>query len=308
MSDVGWATLLTDVTTHEIRGRIIGTLNFIASLGRMVGILFAGFLYANVEGFRNGTIFYIVTLLLFIGAGMMTLVSRSIKTKSFTQKEPIKKEKEEQEDKRDVKNEKMYMWFLVSLTIIVLGAASINQIFLLYIKLSDGLNATDPEMSLIISLIISTWTIGGMFASVVSGRLADKIGRNKTMLLGLGLAIITPLIYSAASTPSLMALIYGLNGASFWIVQTVSFAFVGDIIPEHRRGLLFSRYNTVMALSWGPAGILIGGPLADFQVKILGLSEHAAFVNAFYASSIILMLGTILFVIKFSKLQAPLKF
>lgn len=299
MSDVGWAALLTDVTTHETRGRIIGKLNFIASLGRMAGILFAGLLYANGEGFRNGTIFYIVTLLLFIGAGMMTLVSRSIKTKSFAQKELIKKEKEDQEDKRDVENEKSYMWFLISLTIIVLGAASINQIFLLYIKLSDGLNATDPEMS----LIISAWTIGGMFASVVSGRLADKIGRNKAMLLGLGLAIITPPIYDLASTPSLMSLIYGLNGASFWIVQTVSFAFVGDIIPEHRRGLLFSRYNTVMALSWGPAGILIGGPLADFQVKILGLPKHTAFVNTFYTSSIILMLGTILFVIKFSKLK-----
>ncbi|MDH5754862.1 MAG: hypothetical protein OEY95_06655, partial [Candidatus Bathyarchaeota archaeon] len=33
MSDVGWAALLTDVTTSKTRGRIIGSLNFIASLG-----------------------------------------------------------------------------------------------------------------------------------------------------------------------------------------------------------------------------------------------------------------------------------
>jgi hypothetical protein len=64
---------------------------------------------------------------------------------------------------------------------------------------------------------------------------------------------------------------------------------------------LFSRYNTVMALSWGPAGILIGGPLADAQVRILGFPEHTAFVNAFYASSIIVILGTLLFAIKFAK-------
>jgi len=57
MSDVGWAALLTDVTTPEIRGRIIGTLNFIASLGRMVGILFAGFLYADGEGSKMGPSF-----------------------------------------------------------------------------------------------------------------------------------------------------------------------------------------------------------------------------------------------------------
>jgi len=44
MSDVGWAALLTDVTTPKIRGKVVGVLNFIAALGRMVGILFAGYL------------------------------------------------------------------------------------------------------------------------------------------------------------------------------------------------------------------------------------------------------------------------
>ncbi|MDH5793228.1 MAG: MFS transporter, partial [Candidatus Bathyarchaeota archaeon] len=265
MSDVGWATLLTDVTTPEIRGRIIGTLNFIASLGRMVGILFAGFLYADGDGFKNGTIFYIVTILLFIGAAMMALMSRHTAVKSATQKNLSVKEKEEHKGKLTDENEKTYSWFLASLIIIVLGAASINQIFLLFIKLTEGLNASDPEMS----LILGTWTIGGMIASIVLGRLADKVGRNKVMFLGLILAAITPLLYGVALTVPLMALIYGLNGVSFWTIQTVGFAIAGDIIPEHKRGRLLSRYNAVMAIGWGPAGFLVGGPLADIQVKIL---------------------------------------
>lgn len=93
MSDVGWAALLTDVTTPGTRGRIIGTLNFIASLGRMVGILSAGFLYADGEGFKNGTIFYIVTILLFIGAAMMALMSRHTAMKSATQKNQCKRKR-----------------------------------------------------------------------------------------------------------------------------------------------------------------------------------------------------------------------
>lgn len=302
MSDVGWAALLTDVTTSEIRGRIIGILNFIASLGRMVGIIFAGFLYADGEGFRNGIIFYIVTFLLFIGAAIMALLSR-YKMQRLVQEQPIRKEKEERESKIADENEKAYMWFLVALIIIVLGAASINQIFLLFLKLKGGLNASDQEMS----SILTAWAIGGMIASAVSGRIADKIGRNKVMLSGLSLAAVTPLLYSAASNFLSMALAYGLNGVSFWTVQTVGFAFAGDIIPEHKRGRLLSRYNTVMALSWGPAGIFIGGLLADVQVKIFGFSEHTAFVNAFYTSSIIVMLGTLLFAIKFAKLKTPFK-
>jgi len=51
----------------------------------------------------------------------------------------------------------------------------------------------------------------------------------------------------------------------------------------------------VMALSWGPAGLLVGGPLADMQVKLLNLPPFVAYVNAFYASSIIVALGTAIF-------------
>jgi MFS family permease len=298
MSDVGWAALMTDVTTPEIRGRTIGLMNFVASLGRMVGILFAGFLYNDGEGFSSGTIFYIVTILLLVGATLMAFTSRHMKARDVRQ-EDAADPRETSKDEIGDENEKKYKWFLLSLIIIVLGAALINQIFLLFIQLPHALNATDPEMG----FILTAWTVGGMIASLASGRLADKIGRSKVILLGFCLAIVTPILYSLASSVLLMAFIYGVNGVSFWTIQTVGFAFAGDLIPEHRRGRLLSRYNTVMALSWGPAGFLIGGPLADLQVKILGLSSYTAYVNTFYISSAILILGTALFATKFANLK-----
>ncbi|MEM3602792.1 MAG: MFS transporter [Candidatus Bathyarchaeia archaeon] len=296
MSDVGWAVLLTDVTTPSSRGKVVGSLNFIASLGRMIGIIFAGFLYAGGEGFRNGTIFWTVTALLFTGAAIMAFISKSIRGEGL---KPIQEQSATEEgmvkEKIFVGNERAYKWFLVSLIIIVLGAASVNQIFYLFIKLQDGLNASDYEMS----IIISAWTIGGMIASAISGRLADKIGREKVILSGLVLAVLTPTLYGLAVNVPLMAFIYGLNGVAFWSVQTVGFALAGDLTPEHKRGRLLSRYNAVIALSWGPAGILIGGPFADVETKILGMREHAAFINAFYLSSVIVTAGTVLFAIKF---------
>ena len=299
MSDVGWAALLTDLTTPEKRGRIVGILNFIASLGRMVGIIFAGYLYSGGEGFKNGTIFFIVATLLLIGAAIMTFTARQVKEKPAAQgQNPMRREAKRVHDGGST-NEKTYHWLLLSLIIIVLGASSINQVFLLFIKLPEGLNASDPEMS----LILSTWTMGGMLASLASGGLTDKIGRTKTMLLSLFLAIATPIMYSGAHDVLVMAFAYGLNGVSFWAIQTVGFTLASDIIPEHKRGLLFSRYNTVMALSWGPAGLLIGGPLADTQTSRLGLSDYVAYVNTFYASAIIVAIGTILFALKFSRFK-----
>jgi len=160
--------------------------------------------------------------------------------------------------------------------------------------LPDGLNATDEQ----VSLVVTAWTLGGMTASVLSGRLADKIGRTRTILIGLLLAVATLLLYGIVPNVGLIALTYGINGVSFMTLQTASFALAGDIIPAHRRGRLLSRYNAVMALTWGPAGLLIGGPLADVQTGLLGVTRHTAYINTFIASSILIIIGAVVFLAK----------
>ena len=296
MSDVGWAALLTDVTTPQIRGRVIGTMNFIASVGRMTGVLYSGFLYNDGEGFLNGTIFYIVIALLLAGVSLMVFTSRRMKTDQ-TEEQCTQTTAKQEDSLSNRQNERKYWMFLISLIVMVLGAASISQIFLLFLQLPSGLNFSDPQMT----LVVSAWTVGGMIASLGAGRLSDRFGRLKVLLFGLSLAIVTPLFYSFASSVSLMSFVYGLNGVSFWTIQTVGFVFAGDMIPKDKRGRLLGRYNTVMALSWGPAGILIGGPFADLQVGRFGLSPFTAYVNAFYASSIIVLIGTVLFAIKIAR-------
>lgn len=298
MSDVGWAALLADVTTTRTRGKIVGSLGFIASLGRMIGINFAGFLYRGGEGFRQGTIFYIVIGMLLTSATLMWATSRHTeRTNTRTEKDDSNNMGKQTPAKYDART---YMWFLSVLVLIVMGAACINQVYLLFIRLPESLAATDSEAS----LILTAWTVGGMLASLLSGWLADRIGRTRVLLLGFALAFLTPLTYGSASNVGFMALFYGLNGVSFWTIQIAGFSFAADAIPEDRRGRLFSVYNTVMALAWGPAGFFVGGPLADMQVKILGLTPHLAFINTFYASSTIVAVGTLLFVLKVAR-QKP---
>jgi MFS family permease len=303
MSDVGWAALLTDVTTTKTRGGIVGTLNFIASLGRMIGINIAGFLYNNGEGFRQGTIFYMVITMLVVSATIMWITSMyEKKTNAKSEKTTIQNSLKKNDVSKS--NGEIYKWFLISLIIIVMGAACISQIFLIFLGLPEGLNMSAEEMA----SILTAWTLGGMLTSLLSGWLADRIGRTTVLIMGLILAIITPLFYGTASNVLTMALIYGMNGVAFWTLQTVGFAFAADIIPEDQKGKLFSKYNAVMALSWGPAGLLVGGPLADLQVNNFGLTRFMAFVNTFYVSSILVTLGTVLFALKVArKKRKPLK-
>lgn len=289
MSDVGWAALLADVTTPQIRGSTIGLLNFIGSIGRLIGIGFAGILYGNGAGFGEGTIFYVVSTMLFAGSLVMFTASRI--EKPISAKAEVKEEPPSEEPK-DGKH--LYLWCFASLAVVVLGATSINQVFLIFLRLPEGLHVSDPD----VSLILTMWTIGGMIASVLSGKLADRVGKAKVLMYGFVMTAITPLLYGVVPNVLLMALIYGLSGVASWIIQTVGFALVGDLVPSARRGRLFSVYNAIMSLAWGPAGLLIGGPLADVQTEILGLIRHTAYINTFMASSAITLAGTILFFIK----------
>jgi MFS family permease len=299
MSDVGWAAFVADVTTAEIRGSFIGAINFISSVGRMTGVLFSGFLYMGGLGFRQGTIFYIVTAMLFSGAAIMYLTSRSLRSKAILLGKSEKEERRLPDNTRasaegQSNDTQPLKWFLVALTIIVLGQTATNQVFLLFLKLPQRLNATDEQ----VSLIVSSFTLGGMAASIFVGRLSDKIGRHKVILTGLILAAATLLLYGIVPNIGLMAFIYGANGVSFMTLQTAGFALAGDIIPPAKRGRLLSRYNAVMALSWGPAGLLVGGPLADIQTGILGFPKHVAYINAFLVAAFLLAVGATVFILK----------
>ena len=296
MSDVGWAALLTDVTTSKTRAGIVGALNFVASIGRIIGIGAAGFLYNNGEGFRQGTLFYIVIAVLITSTIIMWITLRYVeKPQGETGRETTRNLLENNAKYGG----EIYNWFLISLIIIVIGATCVNQVFQLFIRLSDGLNANGPEMG----AILTAWNLGGMLANLFCWKFADRIGSVKILFAGLGLAITTPLFYGSASSVLTMALIYGLNGASFWTIQTSGFAFAGDVIPKDKRGQLFGRYNTVMAISWGAAGFLMGGPLADIQTHNFSVSSWIAYVNTFYASSIIVLVGMILLAVKIAKLK-----
>jgi hypothetical protein len=296
MSDVGWAALLTDVTTSKTRAGVVGALNFVASIGRIIGIGAAGFLYNNGEGFRQGTLFYIVIAVLIISTIIMWITLRYVeKPREETEEEITGKLVENNADNSG----EIYNWFLIALIIIVIGATCVNQVFQLFIRLPDGLNASGPEMG----LILTAWNVGGTLANLLCWRFGNRIGSVKILFAGLGLAIITPLFYGSASSVLTTALIYGLNGASFWAIQTSGFSFAGDLIPEDKRGRLFSRYNTVMAISWGAAGFLVGGPLADIQTHNFNISSWIAYVNTFYLSSIIVLVGTILLAVKVAKIK-----
>ena len=73
-----------------------------------------------------------------------------------------------------------------------------------------------------------------------------------------------------------------------------SYAFVSELIPPEGRAKGFSIFNTTFFLSWGLAGTLLTGPIIDTQI-LSGVPEVLAYRYAFFAATIMLVIGVIIF-------------
>ncbi|MBS3768541.1 MAG: hypothetical protein KGY75_10540, partial [Candidatus Cloacimonetes bacterium] len=81
---------------------------------------------------------------------------------------------------------------------------------------------------------------------------------------------------------------------------------VNYMIPPRKRGRKFAIYNATLFLSWGVAGTLIAGPVADYLLSI-GLSPLNSYRGSFWAGLCLSGIGLILllvFIKRFKEFQS----
>jgi len=301
MSNLGWSALISDLSTSQERGKLMSIISSVGGIGRIVGISVSGFLYdwsGEGGGFKNGILFFFASGIMLVSAVVIWYATRSA--------EQIAKSKQTDENVFKQKtmiptshNFQRFYWFLASIFIIGLGTYSILQILVLYVELDSPISAT----SLDIAMIRNSASIASIIASLLAGSLADKIGRKNALGLGLSLAVVTPLLYMFAQNVTQMIMVNSLNGISMALMNVVGYLLASDLIPAEQRGRLFGQYNAVSYISFGIAGTLVGGPIADYLINT-GISEAAAYVTTFQVASAISLIGVIIFALKVK--SAPL--
>jgi len=301
MSNLGWSALISDLSTSQERGKLMSIISSVGGIGRIVGISVSGFLYdwgGEGGGFKNGILFFFASGIMLASAVVIWYATRSA--------EQIAKSKQTDENVFRQKtmtltshNFQRFYWFLASIFIIGLGTYSILQILVLYVELDSPISAT----SLDIAMIRNSASIASIIASLLAGSLADKIGRKNALGLGLSLAVVTPLLYMFAQNVTQMIMVNSLNGISMALMNVVGYLLASDLIPAEQRGRLFGQYNAVSYISFGIAGTLVGGPIADYLINT-GISEAAAYVTTFQVASAISLIGVIIFALKVK--SAPL--
>ncbi len=95
-----------------------------------------------------------------------------------------------------------------------------------------------------------------MLANLSCWRFANRIGSANVLLTGLALTMIIPLFYGSAPTVLTMAFVYGLNGISFWIIQTAEFGFAGRHNSRRQKRAVFWEMQYCNGSELGSSKIL----------------------------------------------------
>lgn len=118
-------------------------------------------------------------------------------------------------------------------------------------------------------LIISLFTLTAMISRPFSGKIADKVGRIPTMLIGISVCVLISLLYPMLTTITGFLLLRLVHGFSTGFSPTGATTYLSDIIPFTRRGEAMGILGTAGTVGMA-AGLAIGPSIAnDFGLDVM---------------------------------------
>ena len=287
MSNISWSALISDIYPSKDRSKIMGQLTSVGGFGRIIGISLGGLLYNSGFGFRDGPLFIVAALVMFVSSIPM------IFTPEGGTKYLGKGEVEINESSSQNNNFKtIFIVFIISLTFINFGRNSIATIYSQYLILDTGF-AVDY---ILLSFIANTRSVAVLIIGFLAGTLSKKFGHARTLILGVGLAIFA--LVTTGLTDNLILIFVGsfFMGTAEVIIFAASYVIASNLIPSKSRAKLFGVYNTTFFLSWGLAGTFISGPLIDILLNS-GVDEVISYQAAFIVGALIIGIGLIIFLV-----------
>lgn len=266
---------VTDITTLDNRGRVVGVLEILSWVALLFVYGGAGIVIDKLGYFA---FFYLVGGMVLI----LGLVAGLLLQEDKTQAVPVKESYLSQlaSSFKDSHSKLSRDLLLVLIAITLWGVA--QQIFFPYllIYINHYLHISNLQSSLIVFVAI---LVGGIGAAYPLGLLVDKWGRKKVTLFAIVFEAIGLFAFSLARTPIGLILtgILWLAPLSAWTIATS--AWTKDLFPEDKRGQ-FGGYVIMFSVAF----TMVPGPLlGSWLTTTYGIHTILDGQEAFIPTSII---------------------
>lgn len=291
-SNVGWASLMSDISPEGERSTLFGRLSAIGGFGRIMGVIAASVLYSAGGfaggGFYHGQLFFITAAIIVASALLMHWTVRD-EDLVYRRDQPRLDPTEDVAAPNLLKyfDKRYFLLFLLALAAINLGRNSIVLISNFYLK--SRFAATDAEIGLVEASKSFSIILAGFLTPYIVRRFSDW-----GLFLG-SVVFVMVLLVSFVLAPTLWLAL--LIGAGIWLVhvtlEATSYSIVAELVPASFRGRYFGIYNTVFFVSWGLGGSLVTGPTTDLLI-FLGYDPVIAYTVAFIVAALLVALGLVL--------------
>ncbi|MGT2929129.1 MFS transporter [Streptococcus dentasini] len=241
--------LIASQAPKDKLGTALGTLATGVTAGTLIGPLLGGY-FADWLGIRN--LFLLVGGLLLI----LNLLTIFLIRENFI---PVKKAHElaTKELFKQIKDRQVMLGLFVTSMIIQISAQSIAPILTLYIR---HLGQTENLM-FVSGLIVSSMGFSSMLSSSFLGKVGDKIGNHRLLLLALFYSFCMYLSFAHAKTPLQLGLLRFLYGFGTGALMPSVNSLLTKITPKEGISRIFS-YNQMFTNIGQVIGPFVGSSVA----------------------------------------------
>lgn len=262
-------TLIATQTDSEHVGYALGTLSTASIAGSLLGPTLSGVIEATL-GLK--AVFFIISGLLFIAFIITLLLVQESFARNYKKSQGV----------RDIWNmvpqKELTVVILITFFILGIGLYSVEPIMTQYVtKLSP--NAS--HIALISGLVFSATGLSNIIAAPRLGKLSDKIGAHKVIMIALIVAGVLYIPQAFVQNPwQLLVLRFLLGFAMGGLIPSISI-MIKKITPDNLTGRIFG-FNMSLGYLGVAAGSILGGQIAgrfSFQY-VFYVTSGLMFLNA----------------------------
>lgn len=137
-----------------------------------------------------------------------------------------------------------------------------------------------------IGILFSSYSITLLIFTTYFGKLTDRIGRKKPIVIGLIGMTVATIVFAHPINFEMLIIARGLQGVASAATWTASLALLADMFVKKERAFAMGVAMTSMS-----AGTLLGAPIGGFLI------EFGGYATPFYTASVMLIIVMILAVI-----------